>query len=64
MSRPDLALLPVTYRPISVLAIGRGIYLNTRLVLRKLETCPPVNALGATKPKDLFTERLLERCMV
>ena len=64
MPRPDLALLPLAYRRIPILAIGRDIYLDTRLILRKLETLFPTNTLGATNPQDLFIEKLLERYMV
>lgn len=64
MPRPDLALLPVAYRRIPILAIGRDVYLDTRLILRKLEALFPNGTLGATDPQDLFIERLLERYMV
>ncbi|KAF2134786.1 hypothetical protein P153DRAFT_329485 [Dothidotthia symphoricarpi CBS 119687] len=64
MPRPDLALLPVHYRRIPILAIGRDIYLDTRLILRKLEALFPSGALGATDPQDKFVEKLLERYMV
>lgn len=64
MPRPDLALLPVNYRRIPVLAIGRDIYLDTRLILRKLETLFPNNPLSATSSTDLFIEKLLERYVI
>jgi hypothetical protein len=66
MPRPDLALLPVQYRRIPVLAIGRDVYLDTRLILRALERFPGISAptLGATKPQDVFVEKLLERYMI
>lgn len=66
MPRPDLALLPVHYRRIPILAIGRDIYLDTRLILRKLEALPNVSSprLGATTPQDRFVEGLLERYMI
>jgi hypothetical protein len=66
MPRPDLELLPVHYRRIPILALGRDIYLDTRLILRKLESLPdiPSPPLGATNPQDRFTEKLLERYMI
>jgi glutathione S-transferase len=66
MPRSDLALLPVHYRRIPILAIGRDVYLDTRLILRALESLPDVSAprLGATKPQDVFVEKLLERYMI
>ncbi|KAF2030913.1 hypothetical protein EK21DRAFT_100055 [Setomelanomma holmii] len=66
MPRPDLALLPVHYRRIPILAIGRDIYLDTRLILRVLESLPDISPqrLGAIKPQDVFVEKLLERYMI
>jgi glutathione S-transferase len=68
MPRPDLALLPVSYRRIPLLAIGRDIYLDTRLILRVLESLPSTATssppLGATAPADMFTQQLLERYMI
>jgi glutathione S-transferase len=65
MPRPDLKLLPVNYRRIPILAIGRDIYLDTRLILRKLESRSfPSPPLGATNPQDVFIEKLLEKYMI
>jgi hypothetical protein len=66
MPRPDLALLPVHYRRIPILAVGRDVYLDTRLILRKLESLPgmPSPPLGATSAQDRFTEKLIERYMI
>lgn len=62
MPRPDLALLPVAYRRIPILAVGRDIYLDTRLILRKLESLFPAHkALGATNAHDKFVAGLIER---
>jgi len=63
MPRPELELIPVHYRRIPILAIGRDIYLDTRLQLRALEALPGVTTprLGATNPSDLFVEKLLEK---
>jgi hypothetical protein len=66
MPRPDLALLPVNYRRIPVLAVGRDVYVDTRMILRKLESLPdmPSAPLGATNGPDRFTEKLLETYMI
>lgn len=67
MPRPDLALLPLSYRRIPILAIGRDIYLDTRLILSKLETLFPASPsplLGATNASDRFTTALLQKYMI
>lgn len=64
MPRPDLERLGVKYRRIPILAIGRDVFLDTRLILRKLEDQFPDGKLGSDKPEDQFLERLLERYMV
>lgn len=65
MPRPDLALLPVAYRRIPILAIGRDIYLDTRLIIRKLESLfPSPNPLGATNAQDRFISGLVERYFI
>lgn len=40
MPRPDLELLGINHRRIPVLAIGRDVYLDTRLILSKLDAAP------------------------
>ena len=64
MPRPDLKKLGVEYRRIPILAIGRDIYLDTRLIIRTLEKKFPQGKLGSAKPEQQFVERLLERYMV
>ncbi|KAF1915838.1 hypothetical protein BDU57DRAFT_515600 [Ampelomyces quisqualis] len=66
MPRPDLALLPVHYRRIPILAVGRDIYLDTRLILRVLESLPHVASprLGASTGRDKFVEKLLEKYII
>ncbi|UNI20712.1 hypothetical protein JDV02_006777 [Purpureocillium takamizusanense] len=61
MPRPDLARLGIAYRRIPVLAIGRDVYLDTRLQLRKLEELDDTAApkLGADTPEAMALERLL-----
>lgn len=64
MPRPDLKKLGVEYRRIPILAIGRDVYLDTRLIIRTLEERFPQGKLGSEKPEQQFVERLLERYMV
>ena len=64
LPRPDLEALNVSYRRIPILSIGRDIYCDTRLILRKLEARFPENTLGASDPDQRALERLLERWTV
>ncbi|KAK8088103.1 hypothetical protein PG997_003064 [Apiospora hydei] len=43
LPRPDVAQLGVAYRRIPLLAIGRDVYLDTRLILQKLEALFPAS---------------------
>jgi len=61
MPRADLAALGVKYRRIPVMAIGRDVYCDTRLILKKLEDKFPNGALGATDPEKKAVEKLLEK---
>ncbi|KAK0720598.1 hypothetical protein B0H67DRAFT_196230 [Lasiosphaeris hirsuta] len=47
LPRPDVALLGIKYRRIPLLSIGRDIYLDTRLIIKKLEAIP---ATGTVRP--------------
>lgn len=60
MPRPDLAAIGVNYRRIPVMAIGKDVYLDTRLMLAKLEELYPDNKLGATDPDQKAVQKLLE----
>jgi hypothetical protein len=67
MPRPDLALLPVHYRRIPVLAIGSDVYLDTRLILSTLESHSSLTSkprLGASNPADKFVEKLIEKYII
>jgi len=61
MPRPDIARLGIRYRRIPILSIGRDVYLDTRLIIQKLE---PLSSdrpkLGATSAEHQAIERLLE----
>ncbi|KAL8418091.1 hypothetical protein RB594_001637 [Gaeumannomyces avenae] len=60
MPRPDLAQLGIKHRRIPVMAIGRDVYLDTRLILAKLEdTHRSLPRLGAADPQSKGVERLL-----
>ncbi|KAJ0307047.1 hypothetical protein COL516b_004279 [Colletotrichum fioriniae] len=66
LPRPDVAKLGLNYRRIPILAIGRDVYLDTRLMLRKLEQLYPSRGprLGATTPEHAAVERLLEALII
>jgi len=64
LPRPDLEALGVSYRRIPVLAIGRDIYCDTRLILQKLESRFPDSPLAAKSPEQKAIEKLLERWVI
>ncbi|KLU86489.1 hypothetical protein MAPG_05501 [Magnaporthiopsis poae ATCC 64411] len=60
MPRPDLAELGIKHRRIPVMVIGRDVYLDTRLILAKLEDAHrSIPRLGASDPQSKGVERLL-----
>jgi len=64
LPRPDLEALNVNYRRVPLLSIGRDMYLDSRLILRKLEAAFPSGALGGTTPDQRALQQLLERWTV
>lgn len=62
MPRPDIAKLGIKYRRIPIMSIGRDVYLDTRLILQKLETLPATGPkLGAAEgTEQRAIESLLE----
>ncbi|EFE37189.1 hypothetical protein TRV_08157 [Trichophyton verrucosum HKI 0517] len=60
MPRPDLEALGVKYRRIPVLSIGKDVYCDTRLIIKKLEEQFPDGRLGATDGEGQALENLLE----
>jgi glutathione S-transferase len=64
MPRPDVASLGIAYRRIPILAIGRDVYHDTRLIIQKLEALYPASAahppIAATAPEHQALEELLE----
>lgn len=61
LPRPDLEALNVNYRRIPLLSIGKDVYCDTRLILRKLEALFPRGALGGATGDQVLIQRLLER---
>lgn len=60
MPRPDLEKIGVAYRRIPVVAIGRDVYLDTRLQLPKLEALDvPQARLGGATPEQKAIDHLL-----
>lgn len=62
MPRPDVSKLGIKYRRIPLMSIGRDVYLDTRLILQKLESYPASSPkLGAAEnAEQRAIERLLE----
>lgn len=61
LPRPTLEALNVAYRRIPLLSIGKDVYCDTRLILRKLEARFPEGKLGSSDPDHRIIERLLEK---
>jgi glutathione S-transferase len=64
MPREQLAELGVNYRRIPVLAIGRDVYCDSRLMFDKLEQLFPEYRLGAQAPFEKGVEYLLENWVI
>ncbi|KXS97774.1 hypothetical protein AC579_8824 [Pseudocercospora musae] len=65
MPRPILQQrLGINYRRIPIMAIGRDIYIDTRLMLAKLETFFPENRLGAEDGFGAGVEDLFENFVI
>lgn len=66
MPRPVLKGLGINYRRIPVLSLGRDIYIDTRLILRKLETLfhNQSQPLGASDPFNRGIEAMLEEFII
>ena len=60
MPRPDLALLNVHYRRIPVMAIGRDVYVDTRIQLSKLESLFPSSSLTPASAEAQVLAKLFE----
>ena len=64
LPREDVAALGLAYRRIPILSIGRDVYFDTRLILRKLEELFPTNRMGGGSPEQRGVEQLLEKWTV
>lgn len=68
MPRPDVDAIGTKYRRIPVLSIGRDIYNDTRLILRKLEQLYPFSTshpgISSTASTDIFLSRLIESWVI
>ncbi|TGO80149.1 hypothetical protein BPOR_1811g00010 [Botrytis porri] len=61
MPRPDIQALGTQYRRIPIVCIGRDIYHDTRLILRKLEDLfPEYPKISGTSTEQVGIEKLLE----
>ncbi|KAG8525830.1 uncharacterized protein KY384_000590 [Bacidia gigantensis] len=59
LPRPDLERLGVAYRRIPILAHGRSIYCDSRLILEKLESAFPNSHLESIDPEQEAVRQLL-----
>ncbi|OCT45830.1 glutathione S-transferase [Cladophialophora carrionii] len=64
LPRPVLQQLGVQYRRIPILAIGRDIYCDTRLIIDKLEELFPENRISSTSPFEKGLEHLFENWLI
>lgn len=64
MPRPDLERLGISYRRIPVLSIGRDIYIDSRLILEKLEQRFPENRLGSTNTYEQGLESIVQSWVI
>jgi glutathione S-transferase len=60
MPRPDLQAIGVAYRRIPLMTIGKDVYCDTRIMLRKLEELFPEGRIGATTPEGRALQKLLD----
>ncbi|OAG04477.1 uncharacterized protein CC84DRAFT_1196647 [Paraphaeosphaeria sporulosa] len=60
MPRPDLASIDVGYRKIPLMAIGKDVYCDSRLIISKLESLYPGNTLAPSTPAEAGTRKLFE----
>lgn len=64
MPRPDLERLGINYRRIPLLAIGRDVFCDTRIIIEKLEQLFPDGALGSNDPFERGMEKVLESWVI
>lgn len=65
LPRPDVTALGIAYRRIPILAIGRDVYNDTRLILSKLEQLYPASpehpSISSFTPDQKAIDQLLDR---
>jgi glutathione S-transferase len=60
MPRPDLATIDVKYRRIPIMAIGKDVYIDSRLIISKLESLYPNSALAPSTAEQTGLRQLFE----
>jgi glutathione S-transferase len=64
MPRPDLSSLSIGYRKIPIIALGKDIYCDSRLIISKLETLYPHSCLTPSTPAEQGLRALFENWTV
>lgn len=64
MPRPDLASIGVGYRRIPILAIGKDVYCDSRLIISKLESLYPGSRLALPTAAEAGVSKLFENWTV
>ncbi|UPX14072.1 uncharacterized protein EKO05_0004564 [Ascochyta rabiei] len=60
MPRPDLASIDVSYRRIPIMALGKDVYIDSRLIISKLESLYPSSTLTLKTTEQAGVRKLLE----
>jgi glutathione S-transferase len=60
MPRPDLASIDVKYRRIPIMAVGKDVYIDSRLIISKLESLYPNSPLAPTTAEQTGLRQLFE----
>ncbi|KAG9187909.1 hypothetical protein G6011_05780 [Alternaria panax] len=60
MPRADLELIGVGYRRIPIMAVGKDVYCDSRLIVSKLESLYPNSALSPYTPTEIGIRKLFE----
>ncbi|KAF2034483.1 hypothetical protein EK21DRAFT_97570 [Setomelanomma holmii] len=64
MPRPDLASIGVGYRKIPIMAIGKDVYCDSRLIISKLDALHPNSNLTPRTAAELGVQKLFENYSV
>jgi glutathione S-transferase len=64
MPRPDLTSIGVGYRKIPIMAIGKDVYCDSRLIISKLEETYPGSSLTPSSPAEAGVRKLFENFSV